>query len=238
MTAAPKIPADETLRSLLKGHLDDHDLIANLGSFARRMHFMKAFAHYEVFKLIQDLPGDIVECGVYKGSSLLSFARFLETFCPGDRTRKVLGFDHFRGLADRTDKDGLDDRVGNTAEGWNPGAFRDTLFALVDAFNADAFVTVRPRIELVDGDVCQTGHADQPAAPGHGPLRADPGGVEGLLAAHPDRRRGAVRRVRDPRMAGRDGSGGRVLRRQAAPHRQVPLGVGPGRVFREGLSGR
>jgi len=93
MTAAPKIPADETLRSLLKGHLDDHDLIANLGSFARRMHFMKAFAHYEVFKLIQDLPGDIVECGVYKGSSLLSFARFLETFCPGDRTRKVLGFD-------------------------------------------------------------------------------------------------------------------------------------------------
>lgn len=156
MTAAPKIPADETLRGLLKGHLDDHDLIANLGSFARRMHFMKAFAHYEVFKLIQDLPGDIVECGVYKGSSLLSFARFLETFCPGDRTRKVLGFDHFRGLADRTEKDGLDDRVGNTAEGWNPGAFRDTLFALVDAFNADAFVTVRPRIELVDGDVCQT----------------------------------------------------------------------------------
>ena len=32
MTAAPKIPADETLRSLLKGHLDDHDLIANLGT--------------------------------------------------------------------------------------------------------------------------------------------------------------------------------------------------------------
>ncbi|MFY7969321.1 MAG: TylF/MycF/NovP-related O-methyltransferase, partial [Pirellulaceae bacterium] len=87
---------------------------------------------------------------------LFSFARFLETFCPGDRTRKVLGFDHFRGLADRTDKDGQDERVGNTAEGWNPGCFRDTLFALVEAFNRDAFVQVRPRIELVDGDVCKT----------------------------------------------------------------------------------
>ncbi|MDB5445347.1 MAG: methyltransferase domain protein [Phenylobacterium sp.] len=127
------IPADETLRSLLKRHLDDHDLIANLGSFGRRMHAMKAFAHYEVFKLVQDLPGDIVECGVYKGSSLLSFARFLETFCPGDRTRRVLGFDHFKGLADRSEKDGLNERVGNTAEGWNPAQFRDTLFALVDA---------------------------------------------------------------------------------------------------------
>ena len=140
------IPADETLRSLLRTHIDDHDLIANLGSFGRRMHFMKAFAHYEVFKLVEDLPGDIVECGVYKGASLLSFARFLETFCPGDRTRKVLGFDHFRGLADRTEKDGQDERVGNTAEGWNPGSFRDTLFALVEAFNRDAFVQVRPRI--------------------------------------------------------------------------------------------
>ena len=46
--------------------------------------------------------------------------------------------------------------MGNTAEGWNPSDFRDTLFALVDAFNADSFVPQRPRIELVDGDVCKT----------------------------------------------------------------------------------
>ena len=160
------IPADETLRELLRQHIDDHDLIANLASFGRRMHFMKAFAHYEVFRKIEALPGDIIECGVYKGSSLLTFARFLETFCPGDRTRKVLGFDHFRGLADRTEKDGLDDRVGNTAEGWNPSAFRDTLFALVDAFNKDSFVPQRPRIELVDGDVCKTAGEYAAANPG------------------------------------------------------------------------
>jgi hypothetical protein len=160
------IPADETLRELLKRHLDDHDLVANLGSFGRRMHFMKAFAHYEVFKLVQDLPGDIVECGVYKGASLLSFARFLETFSPGDRTRKVLGFDHFKGLADRSAKDGLNERVGNTADGWNPAEFRDTLFALVEAFNKDSFVPQRARIELVDGDVRETAPAYVAEHPG------------------------------------------------------------------------
>lgn len=148
--------ADETLRALLKAHLDDHDLIANLGVFGRRMTFMKAFAHYELFQKVRDLPGDIVECGVYKGASLLTFARFLETFCPGDRTRKVVGFDHFKGLSERTEVDGLDERVGNTADGWNSGGFRDTLFALVDAFNADSFVPARPRVELVDGDVRET----------------------------------------------------------------------------------
>ncbi len=154
------VPADETLRELLRRHIDEPDLIANLASFGRRMHAMKAIAHYEVFKRIQDMPGDIVECGVYKGASLLGFARLLETFCPGDRTRKVLGFDHFQGLAARSEKDGRpDERVGNTAEGWNASGFRDTLFALVDAFNADAFVTSRKRIELVDGDVCDTAPA-------------------------------------------------------------------------------
>jgi cephalosporin hydroxylase len=157
---------DETLRALLKAHLDEPDLIANLGAFGRRMHFMKAFAHYEVFQKVRDLPGDIVECGVYKGASLLTFARFLETFSAGDRTRKVLGFDHFKGLADRTARDGFDARVGNTAEGWNPASFRETLFALVDAFNADSFVPQRPRVELVDGDVCETAATYAAANPG------------------------------------------------------------------------
>ena len=150
------IPADETLRALLKQHLDDHDLIANLASFGRRMHFMKPFAHYEVFQKVRDLPGDIVECGVYKGSSLLTFARFLETFCPGDRTRKVIGFDHFKGLAIRSEKDGADARVSNTPEGWNASGFQETLYALVDAFNQDSFVPQRARVELVDGDVSET----------------------------------------------------------------------------------
>ena len=149
-------PADETLRELLRRHIDDPDLLANLGSFARRMHFMKAFAHYEVFQLVADLPGDIIECGVYKGSSLLTFARFVETFASGDRTRKVVGFDHFKGLADRSEVDGFDERTGNTPDGWNPSSFRDTIYALVEAFNQDSFVPKSARVELVDGDVRET----------------------------------------------------------------------------------
>lgn len=150
------VPADETLRELLRRHIDEPDLMANLGSFSRRMHFMKTFAHYEVFKLVHELPGDVVECGVYKGSSLLTFARLVETFCTGDRTKKVLGFDSFKGLCDRDSRDGFDPSVGNTTSGWNPESFRETLFALVRAFNADSFVPQKPRLEIVDGDLRET----------------------------------------------------------------------------------
>lgn len=147
---------EDRLRELLRRHIGDHDLFANLNGFTRRMFFMKSFAHYELFKMVKDLPGDVVECGVYKGSSLFAWASFMETFCHGDRTRYVWGFDHFEGLADRVERDGWSERTGNTSEGWNSSSFRDTLFELVDLFNSDSFVPKKARVRLVDGDLKET----------------------------------------------------------------------------------
>ena len=33
----------------------------------------KLLYHYEIYKKIQNIPGDIIECGVFKGSSLVRF---------------------------------------------------------------------------------------------------------------------------------------------------------------------
>lgn len=54
----------------------------------------KALAHYEIYKKIVDLPGDVVELGVFKGASLIRFLSFrdlLET----PHSRKVIGLDNF-----------------------------------------------------------------------------------------------------------------------------------------------
>lgn len=53
----------------------------------------KCISHYELFRIANELPGDIVECGVFKGASLLRFASFQEVF--GKQRRKVIGFDTF-----------------------------------------------------------------------------------------------------------------------------------------------
>ncbi len=53
----------------------------------------KCIAHYELFKMVNELEGDIVECGVFKGASLLRFASFQDVF--GKQKRKVIGFDIF-----------------------------------------------------------------------------------------------------------------------------------------------
>ncbi|HHT9135730.1 MAG TPA: TylF/MycF/NovP-related O-methyltransferase [Candidatus Wunengus sp. YC60] len=54
----------------------------------------KLLAHYEIYKKILDLPGEIVECGVFKGASLIRFATFRDLL-ESPFSRKVIGFDVF-----------------------------------------------------------------------------------------------------------------------------------------------
>lgn len=54
----------------------------------------KMLAQYEIYKMIVDLPGAVVECGVFKGASfsrLASFRSALET----EDSRELIGFDAF-----------------------------------------------------------------------------------------------------------------------------------------------
>lgn len=57
----------------------------------------KFIAHYELFKMIVNLPEEIVECGVFKGASLMRFAGFRSLF-NGGSTKKIIAFDSFGGF--------------------------------------------------------------------------------------------------------------------------------------------
>lgn len=61
--------------------------------------FSKLLARYELYKMVVELPGDIVEGGVFKGSGLFYWAKLIEIFNPRTN-RKVVGFDTFSGYAE------------------------------------------------------------------------------------------------------------------------------------------
>jgi len=56
--------------------------------------FGKFLAHYELFKMTKDLPGAIVECGVFKGASFARFAGFRDLMSSAD-VHPLVGFDTF-----------------------------------------------------------------------------------------------------------------------------------------------
>lgn len=57
-----------------------------------RLH--KIFARYEIFKKIINIPGDIIECGVFKGTCHIFWLKLLKIYDPIS-IRKVVGFDTF-----------------------------------------------------------------------------------------------------------------------------------------------
>ena len=54
----------------------------------------KMLAHYELYKSIINLPGQVMEFGVYKGASLIRFATFRDIL-ESSFSRKIIGFDAF-----------------------------------------------------------------------------------------------------------------------------------------------
>jgi hypothetical protein len=78
---------------------DSFDAYNNFLAVGSPDRFTKILARYELYKTIVDLPGDIVECGVFKGQGLLFWAKLIEIFNPLS-PRKVIGFDTFSGVPD------------------------------------------------------------------------------------------------------------------------------------------
>lgn len=156
------IGADDSIEDQLDDHFREHwithrDLWRNFPIWARRTTLKRFLAHYEMFRLVMDLPGDIVELGVYWGASLMSWANFLEIFHMGDRQRQVFGFDNWQGFGELDEKDGAPDpNVEKVAGGFSPAEREAMLEDAIEIFDADRFIPYKPRVRLVKGDICET----------------------------------------------------------------------------------
>jgi hypothetical protein len=76
--------------------------------FSHQTRLAKLLAHFEIYKKIIDLPGDVLEFGVFKGTSLIRLATF-RNLLENDFSRKIIGFDAFgkfpvQGLTLNSDK--------------------------------------------------------------------------------------------------------------------------------------
>lgn len=138
------------------------DVVRNWQAYVMRRDLIRFIAHYELFKRVIDLPGCIVELGVYRGSSFFTWSSLIETFAPFDRHRHVYGFDSFEGLQKFVAKDGADasgEVERNDLVKRYVGAFEvkaSELEKLVEMHNADAMIPGMRRSRLVVGDIMET----------------------------------------------------------------------------------
>lgn len=107
----------------------------------------KMLAHYELYKTIINLPGHIVECGVYKGASLVRFSTFREIL-ESPYSRKIIGFDAFGKFPEQ--ESAADQKFIERFEG--EGGCGISIDELKGVFAHKSIVNY----ELVKGDVCDS----------------------------------------------------------------------------------
>lgn len=132
------------------------DVLQHFPAFIARRSVPTFVALYELFKLVQFIPGSIVELGVYRGSGMMTFAHLLETFCAQDESRLVYGFDHCQGIVahdqaiDSDLKPWIDNVLGELK---NP---EHLLSRLIDIQNQDNLRQGFKRSHFINGDICET----------------------------------------------------------------------------------
>lgn len=152
---------DDRVEAALEEHFErfkitKREIWRNFQIYTRRTFLKRFIAHYEMFKKTIELPGDIVELGVYRGASLMSWANFLELRNMGDRHKRVIGFDGFSGFELKTKDGAPDPNAGKTEGGFDSSEFEEILRDAIRIFDADRFIPHKPRVVLVKGDIKTT----------------------------------------------------------------------------------
>jgi Macrocin-O-methyltransferase (TylF) len=128
--------------------------LENFPKYVRRQHLKRLLAMYEIFKLILPVKGSIVECGVYRGFSVMAWAKLSTILEPENLTRRVYGFDTFDGFPAVASEDRTS--AGVAASGDFHATSYDELLELIRVYDQDRFLGHLPKVELIRGDAVKT----------------------------------------------------------------------------------
>lgn len=128
--------------------------IESFPKYVRRQHLKRFLALYEIFKLAMPVKGSVVECGVFRGFGLMSWAKLSAMLEPENLTRRIYGFDTFAGFPSTSDHDR--NQVADPATGALFADSYDELLALIAEYDRDRFLGHIPKVHLIKGDVVDT----------------------------------------------------------------------------------
>lgn len=145
----------ETLERYVE-HIEDHRdtpelILYNWPRFVRSQEITRFLVYYEIFKMIENVHGSIMQIGVLNGNTLFSYAHFSEIFEHRNYTRKIYGFDTFGGYESKSNKE------KQMPDKKKASVFSEELLnKAVKMFNESQVFKQFDKIQLIKGDVVKT----------------------------------------------------------------------------------
>ncbi len=133
------------------------NMFDNFPKYVQRSALSRFLVRYEVFKKQLDVHGSIIELGVGRGGSLMTWAQLSTMFEPVNYTREIVGFDTFEGVpaVDQNDESPHSSLVRVGGFGVEADAYEDIQRA-IDVFDMTRPLNHLERVKLVKGDICET----------------------------------------------------------------------------------
>lgn len=132
--------------------IPEEELLVNLGLYIRSSVLAKFLYINELYQKIINIPGIIMEFGVWWGQNLALFESLRAIYEPYNYTRKIVGFDTFTGYTSISPKDGKSELVKeggySTTEKYED--YLDELLTYHEQENPMAHIK---KYEIVKGDV-------------------------------------------------------------------------------------
>jgi hypothetical protein len=126
----------------------------NFPKYIRRQKLTRLLALYEIFKKVLPVKGSIIECGVYSGFGLMSWANMSAVLEPNNLTRRIYGFDTFKGFPAIGKKD--QSCLMKTKRGQLYSNSFDELQELIEIYDSNRFLGHVDKVKLIKGDVIRT----------------------------------------------------------------------------------
>jgi hypothetical protein len=142
-------------RAFLESRIGLLDKLESFPRFATKRSIARFLAKQEIFRKIIGTTGIVVECGVFNGAGLFTWAQLSNIFEPSNYTRKIVGFDTFEGFPEvneALDNSGtLLSRPGDLC-----GSALDELQVSAAKYNAERHLAHIKNLEFVQGDFMKT----------------------------------------------------------------------------------
>lgn len=122
--------------------------------YVRRQDVTRFLCLYELFKQILPVKGSIIECGVFRGASLMTWAQLSAVLEPTNLTRRIYGFDSFEGFPHVCAKD--EGRSKKAMPGELSSQSFEELLESIKLYDANRFLGHANKVELVAGNTLQS----------------------------------------------------------------------------------
>ena len=135
--------------------MNDDELLANAGLYLRSSAIAKLLFLQELYQMIINVPGIIMEFGVWYGQNISVFENLRAIYEPFNQNRRIVGFDTFSGYASASARERQSDVIAGDGYAL-PADYPEYLRAVVNYHERNNVLGHIAKHSIIVGDVVET----------------------------------------------------------------------------------